>query len=299
MADSQNYFSKYVNSPRYKQAVMSYPEEYFTMSSDELKKAKENAKSIYKKQNQINESNKRIDDANKKVWDFLNWQYNLNNWALVWQWSVAWMPNPSIQDMTYDISRVSKNAQNNKNTKEDNIQVKENNTQKRTNNSWTNNRQNRWWVKKQQEPTYVDPNWVTHTWMTQDEFNQSMQMYEADNQWWYESQRNKTLPWWTTRWQLFDQALNKYLENPNSFDDSAKQALINVWKQLWYWWDNWQASQQSQPTVQPTVQPSTQPAQTQSQYNWFDPSQVWWRTWLWTELDRKTQWWQINIPFSL
>lgn len=156
---------------------------------------------------------------------------------------------------------------------------------------------------KQQEPTYVDPNWVTHTWMTQDEFNQSMQMYEADNQWWYESQRNKTLPWWTTRWQLFDQALNKYLDNPDSFDDSAKQALINVWKQLWYWWDNWQASQQSQPTdqpnVQPTVQPSVQPAQPQSQYNWFDPSQVWWRTWLWTELDRRTQWWQINIPFSL
>ena len=168
--------------------------------------------------------------------------------------------------------------------------------------SWWSRTWNSWAIK-QQPSTYVDPNWVTHTWMTQDEFNQSMQMYEADNQWWYESQRNKTLPWWTTRWQLFDQALNKYLDNPDSFDDSAKQALINVWKQLWYWWDNWQASQQSQPTaqpnVQPTVQPSVQPAQTQSQYNWFDPSQVWWRTWLWTELDRRTQWWQINIPFSL
>lgn len=184
--------------------------------------------------------------------------------------------------------------------------LKTNNTTWWNNKSWWSRTSSRTWnakAVKQSEPTYVDPNWVTHTWMTQDEFNQSMQMYEADNQWWYESQRNKTLPWWTTRWQLFDQALNKYLDNPDSFDDSAKQALINVWKQLWYWWDNLQTPQQSQPTtqsnVQSTTQPSTQPAQTQSQYNWFDPSQVWWRTWLWTELDRRTQWGQINIPFSL
>ena len=209
-----------------------------------------------------------------------------------------------VQEKINEINNKKKQLQNPEPQQED---TKEESTKP---NWWWGSK---WWGRtrryrnnnavKQQEPTYVDPNWVTHTWMTQDEFNQSMQMYEADNQWWYENQRNKTLPWWTTRWQLFDQALNKYLDNPDSFDDSAKQALINVWKQLWYWWDNWQASQQSQPTdqpnVQPTVQPSVQPAQTQSQYNWFDPSQVWWRTWLWTELDRRTQWWQINIPFSL
>lgn len=171
----------------------------------------------------------------------------------------------------------------------------------------------RWWTRtwnswavKQQEPTYVDPNWVTHTWMTQDEFNKTMQMYEADNQWWYEHQRNQKLSNGTTRWELFDQAINKYLENPDSFNDSQKQALLNVWKQLWYWNSNWESNQQAtaqqpqvQQQVQPQIQPSVQPTQTQSQYNWFDPSQVWWRTWLWTELDRKTQWWQINIPFSL
>ena len=128
---------------------------------------------------------------------------------------------------------------------------------------------------KQPEPTYVDQDWVTHTWMTQDEFNQSMQMYEADNQWWYEHQRNQTLPWGSTRWEIFDQAVEKFLANPDSFNDSQKQALIKVWQQLWYFnWSSTTAPDQTETqtvtdtvTTAPTVQPTVTPTPTQRQVN--------------------------------
>lgn len=159
---------------------------------------------------------------------------------------------------------------------------------------------NRWWSRtwnawavKQPEPTYVDQDWVTHTWMTQDEFNQSMQMYEADNQWWYEHQRNQVI-WenWTTRWQIFDQAVEKFLANPDSFNDSQKQALIKVWQQLWYFnWSSATAPDQTETqtvtdtaTTAPTVQPTVTSTPTQRQVNsvhdaYYAPqNSPWWIT---------------------
>lgn len=175
------------------------------------------------------------------------------------------------------------------------------NSLKTNNTTWWNNKS--WWTRtlsktwnakavKQQEPTYVDTNWVTHTWMTQDEFNQSMQMYEADNQWWYEHQRNQVI-WdnWTTRWQIFDQAIEKFLADPSSFNDSQKQALVKVWQQLWYF--NWSSTtpttdQTENQTVTETIQPTvtTTPTTTQRSVNnsndaYYAPQ---WRPHFWVTL---------------
>ena len=262
MADinSYDYFNKYVNSPRYKQMFMSYPWQYFDLHNnpEELKKLKDNAKSIYQQQQRDAASDKRIADMNNKTNNFLNWN-TLNNWSLVWAWSVAWMPSINPYEFAYDLNRINEQSKSEqKNEQQDNWWA----TNWSSTNKW-------WWWKrrtnqvwnanavKQPEPTYVDPNGVTHTWMTQEEFDASMRMYEADNQWRYEHRRNQVV-WanWATRWQIFDQVLDKFLANPDAFSEDQKQLLIKAWKELWYF--NWSSTTQSQPTAQTAVDTATQ-----------------------------------------
>lgn len=153
---------------------------------------------------------------------------------------------------------------------------------------------NKWYwnanAVKQPEPTYVDPSGVTHTWMTQDEFDTSMKMYEADNQWWYENRRNQVV-WanWATRWQIFDQALDKFLSNPDAFSEDQKQLLIKAWKELWYFnWTSETPTTSWTPTVAPTVAPTAQPTVTTPTQrrinNANDAYYAWQNAWRWVVL---------------
>lgn len=129
-----------------------------------------------------------------------------------------------------------------------------------------------WWV--QNTVSTFSPQEVQNmldSWMSVEQ----IQMYDDDNKWWYENQRNQTV-WnnWTTRWQIFDQAVEKFLANPDSFNDAQKQALVKVWQQLWYFRDwtttaanNTQNITSTAAAVQPTVQPTVTHTPTQRQVN--------------------------------
>ena len=257
-------------------------------------------------------------------WDSkINYSYwtKWQSWLLWWIWqdvdnwtTITYDPIKNYQDTTINNDTWSKNDTNTKTN--NNWTVKfwplrvdtewiknyiSNLNNKTSSNNWWWNKWwgSKWWSKwywnwnavRQPEPTYVDPSGITHTWMTQDEFDASMKMYEADNQWWYENRRNQVV-WanWATRWQIFDQALDKFLSDPNAFSEDQKQLLIKAWKELWYFdWTTETSSTSWTPTttstVTPTVQPTITTTPTQRKINNAnDAYYAWQNAWRWVVL---------------
>lgn len=173
-----------------------------------------------------------------------------------------------------------------------------------------------WWNNNNNNKTYVDSDWYTSaternmaTWWAEfgggnstikklDEQEmaanwltpQQIQMYQADNEWYYQKRRNETI-WanWATRDDVFNSAVEKFLANPDSFNQQQRDLLIKAGNSLWYdmWKTMWQNStttsttQTAAPTVQPTVQPTiTNPAPTQRKINnandaYYAPQNAW------------------------
>lgn len=238
------------------------------------------------------------------------WSYQPNWWPLNW---IYWMADRRLGNEWDEISnrlleinrRLDEiNKQNNSTT----ITWPESPDKGWINNSWSKGWSvwwskwtSRWWskwvwnanaVRQPETPSYVDPNWQRHYWMSQEEFDNSMAMYAKDNEI-YNARHAKVWNSDTTADELFTNALAKYKNDPDSFSDSQKDALWNAWVKLWYW-NNEEASQPTQTTTQSTTNYT-------SRYWWNSQplaSQMWWRYWEGSDLDKRTQWWQVTIPFS-
>lgn len=149
----------------------------------------------------------------------------ISDWSVSFDEATKWKPYFTSNWTKYVVNESAKNN-NNK-------------TKKR---SWSNN--------KPATPTYIDPNWVTHTGMTQSEFDNRMAGYDAEltelknND--IAKQRNRMIGN-TTYDQIFKDAVAKFQADPNSFNEKQKQALLDSWIKLWYWQS---PSQTQQPTSQ-------------------------------------------------
>lgn len=222
------------------------------------------------------------------AWTWSNWNTSLNYWNK-WQSWILWLFSQDIDkwtEITYD--PWNPNLEENipwtwTTTKWKNLNLSRNRFVNSMNKSDTTTSSSWWWSRTtsrrkpatttQSEPTYVDPNWVTHTWMTQEEFNNSMAAYAQDF-----GLNNNQPTWnnWSNREQIFNQAIDKFISDPDSFNQEQRDALIRAWQSLWYI-SNTSAWQQ----------PTTVPAQYGREWSWS------------TEQDKVTQWWQRDIPFYL
>lgn len=61
--------------------------------------------------------------------------------------------------------------------------------------------------------------------------------YQPDE---YEAYRQRTMNNWTTYNQVYEDAVNRFLANPDSFTQEQRDALIQMWNKLWY--DLWTTS---------------------------------------------------------
>lgn len=281
---------------------------YFDSLSDEekLKRLNNEKQRIIADMNASTKAAQGVADS-----DFILWWWNpfwRNSYLMNYAENAVDTKAKKLDEITRMISEIKANQKNNNPNPTPNTTTSPNPTSTTTPTSkpntgwWTNNR-NRTWSNnlsvKQQTPTYVDPNWVVHTWMTQEQFNDSMKMYEKDNEI-YNARHAKVWDSETTADELFNNALSKYKADPSSFNDDQSKALWNAWVKLWYWSnDDNESTQSSESSPAPSVAPTVWPTITS---NWWwnsIASQVWWRYWEWTDLDRRTQWWQVAIPFSL
>lgn len=84
--------------------------------------------------------------------------------------------------------------------------------------------------------------WVAPEWWTQDEWNQSMAMYKADSEHYYDTQRNKQV-WntWKTQDQIFNEWLEYFAANPQAATSDEIARLTRLSQNLWYayWYKNW------------------------------------------------------------
>ena len=237
-------------------------------------------------------------------------------------WTKTWHLNTDANRKKWAEQQAKRNEQaildyENKQKSNNNISTEtpSSTSKPKTSNWWWKKRTNQVWnsnAVKQPEPTYVDSDWVTHTWMTQEEFDNSMRMYEIDNQWWYNKQRSKTI-WesWMTADQMFKNAIDKFNANPDAFNDEQKKVLLNAWIQLWYYNRDWSPRKDveiSEEAVQPSTatestrtaaNPSIATTRTSNQWGthvWYGGS--WWE-WYATDNDRRMQWWANSMFWSL
>lgn len=164
------------------------------------------------------------------------------------------------------------------------------------------------------EPTYTAPDGTVHTGMTQEQFNQLQVTQQMESQA-YNDRNNTTTANGLDRQKVFQEAINKYRSNPESFSDREKDLLLSVGQQLGYTPENvaaqilWVNPTQAQPANQPTqpAQPSapaTSPAPGAAGQGTMAPSNSAWaggrdEGQFASENDRKTQGWANAIWFYL
>lgn len=122
-------------------------------------------------------------------------------------------------------------------------------------NTWTTT----WWEQLPENktpeaksaPTPSKPKWNTNTTTTQTNSAPAKTnpvQYQPDE---YEAYRQRTMNNWTTYNQVYEDAVNRFLANPESFTQDQKNALIEMWNKLWYdlWTNNYSAPAVTQPTA--------------------------------------------------
>lgn len=158
------------------------------------------------------------------------------------------------------------------------------------------------------EPTYTAPDGTVHTGMTQEQFNESLMTQQMENDA-YNNRRNATVSNGVNRQQIYQEAINRYRNNPESFWDREKDLLLSVGQQLGYSPENvaaqilWIDPNQATPAAQPAPA-STSASQPVATPTSVAPSNAAWAggrdEWQYaTENDRKTQWGSNAIWFYL
>lgn len=204
--------AQYESLPRYKKAITPYPEEYITMTEEERKKALNNS---------ILKDNKTTLTA-PQVFKSVQLKNNVNYRTPTTQeknmLKINWI-NPDTAFLKTNPTSIKKPT------------TTKTPTTKRTT------------IIKAPAPKADTTQFgVAPEWWTQDEWNQSMAMYKADSENYYDTQRNKQV-WdtWKTQDQVFGELFNQYATNPTSFNQAQQEQLLELSKKLWYayWYKTW------------------------------------------------------------